>query len=649
MASQQVIANLDARKRSTHAAMAIVQQKKVELAETIKRTKKKFIDLTASGSTLNRLHAMTQSSLAKQRDDTPPRNSSVSASKRSLKATHKYVGRPKSSRSTVGSVDKHHLKAASTTPFPSNPSTKRKSLKTEIQKHTENLNVMYNGISKRKEEIKKKQGSKDISKTSHRRTLSFTPANLSLKESKKIHEKSGKLDKSASKSSIKVMNLDLGLNVSRRKGSKYNLLDRSTSFDKKPFYEISTSPRKSLSRNNSWTRTLSNKPVKEASFKLDGRENSDVYKIYNLFNQCYISIIRPRAKVRTTLGKGNNHGLVWRILESRGAVEYNQTPATSQLVWSQCFHPQSKPSSISSAGRYHLKHIVNSDSELIKKVTQGSCDSLTEELMAAKLFRFDTNQATISFERLINTQKVCCISGENLSLVNHIRGLKQISRKHDLAHTVIDFCKRVGIDPFIIIPKTLFLRRQHLAKDLDDTIKKIGEARKGFDYPCILKPGEFTNRGTGVVLAYSEEELRNKCRELFAANKKVANAVVQSYIHNPLLFKGRKFDIRCYALVVKSFAKTSVFWYRNGYMRTSSFEYNVNTRDNLMVHLTNEAVQVKDQQCFGKFEPGNKVYYEEIDRYYSDNEHFQRQNKRFLQDIVPLMKVKRSLHRRRQG
>ena len=35
------------------------------------------------------------------------------------------------------------------------------------------------------------------------------------------------------------------------------------------------------------------------------------------------------------------------------------------------------------------------------------------------------------------------------------------------------------------------------------------------------------------------------------------------------------------------------YWYRDGYIRTSSEDYNLNDIDNVMIHLTNDAIQKK--------------------------------------------------------
>lgn len=46
--------------------------------------------------------------------------------------------------------------------------------------------------------------------------------------------------------------------------------------------------------------------------------------------------------------------------------------------------------------------------------------------------------------------------------------------------------------------------------------------------------------------------------------------VIQKYMEKPLLFQGRKFDIRVWVLFTH---ELKVYFFRQGYMRTSSFAY----------------------------------------------------------------------------
>jgi tubulin---tyrosine ligase len=50
------------------------------------------------------------------------------------------------------------------------------------------------------------------------------------------------------------------------------------------------------------------------------------------------------------------------------------------------------------------------------------------------------------------------------------------------------------------------------------------------------------------------------------------------------------------------------YFYEDGYIRTSSTEFNLEDLSNRFIHLTNDAVQ-KNCEDYGKFENGNKVSY----------------------------------------
>lgn len=56
------------------------------------------------------------------------------------------------------------------------------------------------------------------------------------------------------------------------------------------------------------------------------------------------------------------------------------------------------------------------------------------------------------------------------------------------------------------------------------------------------------------------------------------------------------------------------YWYKEGYIRTSSYLFNLEDTDNLFIHLTNDAIQ-KNGESYEKYEPANKLSYGEFQRY----------------------------------
>ena len=62
--------------------------------------------------------------------------------------------------------------------------------------------------------------------------------------------------------------------------------------------------------------------------------------------------------------------------------------------------------------------------------------------------------------------------------------------------------------------------------------------------------------------------------------------MAQKYIEDPLLFDGRKFDIRCYGMIT---ARGDCYVYQRGYLRLSGETFSLDSTDP-GAHLTNNAV-----------------------------------------------------------
>jgi hypothetical protein len=119
----------------------------------------------------------------------------------------------------------------------------------------------------------------------------------------------------------------------------------------------------------------------------------------------------------------------------------------------------------------------------------------------------------------------------------------------------------------------------------------------------IVKPGENTNRGNGIRVCTTLPEVQNiikTCRprrDIVSNDKdsKIKDSgrrtfILQKYIDRPLLINKRKFDIRVFGLLTSINGYLKGYFYEDGYIRTSSYEYTSHSND-IYIHLTNDAVQ----------------------------------------------------------
>ena len=77
------------------------------------------------------------------------------------------------------------------------------------------------------------------------------------------------------------------------------------------------------------------------------------------------------------------------------------------------------------------------------------------------------------------------------------------------------------------------------------------------------------------------------------------------------------------------------YWYEEGYIRTSSYLFNIHTFDP-EIHLTNDAIQ-KKYPDYGRYEPANKISYSEFQSYL--NTTFPERKYDFKRDVLPKMKT----------
>lgn len=98
----------------------------------------------------------------------------------------------------------------------------------------------------------------------------------------------------------------------------------------------------------------------------------------------------------------------------------------------------------------------------------------------------------------------------------------------------------------------------------------------------------------------------------------------------------RKFDIRVFGLLTSVNGIMKGYYFDEGYLRTSSHIFNLDDLKNRAMHLTNDAIQKKDED-YCKFENANKISYQNFQKFLDTN--LKHKNLNFEKDGIPQIKV----------
>ena len=138
------------------------------------------------------------------------------------------------------------------------------------------------------------------------------------------------------------------------------------------------------------------------------------------------------------------------------------------------------------------------------------------------------------------------------------------------------------------------------------------------------------NRGRQMKVLSNIDEIIKEINLMFEG-KKPNNLIIQKYLEQPLLYNGRKFDIRIWVLFtyIGKDCKFEIYVFKEGHLKACSDIFNIDS-DNLFIHLTNYSVQ-KHNKNFSKVEIGNEISFQLFQK------ELNRQNsgKNFRKDIFP--------------
>lgn len=314
------------------------------------------------------------------------------------------------------------------------------------------------------------------------------------------------------------------------------------------------------------------------------------------------------ADYKVFVGKGNNAGLVKKLFLARPWWQITENKEEANFVWTQwkdkSFLESLKPSA--------YKPTIKPDAEVFPLVCSYKAQIATRvyktvdvENLGLQLIRESLSYLPMRGEKLHPEQQ---------KVHNKLEYNECISNKKDLLNTMKRFYSSIGKNIHEKLPLSFIVTGDN-DPELKEFIKVFNKLenskqhKKSFKNLWIVKPGEFTNRGQGITVC-------KNLQEIMSTFKSVHNScyIIQKYIEKPLLVHKRKFDIRCYSLMSSFNGILLGYFYLDGYLRTSSTEYSIKDTRNLLIHLTNDAIQ-KQSPEYGKFESGNKLSYKDFQKY----------------------------------
>ena len=237
----------------------------------------------------------------------------------------------------------------------------------------------------------------------------------------------------------------------------------------------------------------------------------------------------------------------------------------------------------------------------------------------------------------------CGVSKSNdfPQITNHFERHYHLSNKKAMFINLQRYYKLNGQDPFLALPLTFhiregikdpqFLKFTEYYNRVNETIKS--KTKKHEKNVWIIKPGEYSNRGCGISIMQDYSEIKKFIME---NGRNPRTYILQKYIEKPLLISKRKFDIRMYGMLTSVNGIIKGYFYEEGYIRTSCKEYTLKNLAQKAIHLTNDAVQKKDES-YGKYENGNKLSFTDFQKYLDTN--YSSLNIDFFRDLLPQIKV----------
>ena len=180
-----------------------------------------------------------------------------------------------------------------------------------------------------------------------------------------------------------------------------------------------------------------------------------------------------------------------------------------------------------------------------------------------------------------------------------------------------DMSKYLGISTIIEIPETHYSgKNMWIIKAINLCQGKCMQISHNFNQMLKI----LNKFKEGVEFDFTEkviEEKQDSKNNNLDKNKKndldlycCRRIIIQKYIERPLLYKGRKCDMRVWVLVTHNM---KVYFFKEGHLKTCSIPFDIESKD-AYTHITNYSFQ-KHNINFQKYEKGNEVPFYDFQKF----------------------------------
>lgn len=301
-----------------------------------------------------------------------------------------------------------------------------------------------------------------------------------------------------------------------------------------------------------------------------------------------------------------------------------------KIIKTSISNPASEASSSHSSLCYHYRIYPGNNTRVIinafrrRKWWRSYSENVPSYHMIWEMYRNPKRYQTSKYKRVV---------------LNHLQNNNCLVTKKGLYLSLRSYCRENNLDISTIVPLTFYLpdpSKVDENSDMNEFLEYNRHSDPESNSIWIMKPSYCSNRGYGIVVVRGYHEVLTKIGTIDGStdpqeddnnsliqkpNTSTSTStssssrkgwIVQSYLQSPLLISGRKFDIRCYVLLLLINDDFHAYYYQDGYIRTSSKRYHLNCLNDREIHLTNDAIQ-KKSKSYGKHENGNKLTYQELD------------------------------------